>query len=242
MSTHRFCARAFTLIELLVVVAIIALLVAILLPSLAKAKQKAKNIQCLANLHANGQIMFNYATEYNGRLPTEAPTVTAGLILWDVSRNMGDNQISVSGALRKSFYCPANPDQNLDSLWNLNNQYRVMGYYFFNKRNNTTIAFLDTSGAPKYSKATTIKVSGNADDQELITDVMISTLTPPYNYTNVILSGAPTHPFATSHMDKGRPAGGNILFLDGHADWRPFNKMQIRYTSVKAADPFLEWF
>jgi len=41
--------NAFTLIELLVVIIIIAILAALLLPVLAKAKQKAQNVQCMSN-------------------------------------------------------------------------------------------------------------------------------------------------------------------------------------------------
>jgi len=61
--------RAFTLIELLVVVAIITLLVGILMPSLAKAKQLAKDVQCGVQLRNIGLAWQTYLTDSNETFP-----------------------------------------------------------------------------------------------------------------------------------------------------------------------------
>ncbi len=61
--------KKFTLVELLAVIAIIGILVSILLPSLAKARNKAMIAVCSSNLRQSGTGKSGYLKDHNYKFP-----------------------------------------------------------------------------------------------------------------------------------------------------------------------------
>lgn len=61
--------KGFTLIELLVVITIIGILAAIALPNYIKAKDKAREAEVKANVHAIQIALERYATDHSGQYP-----------------------------------------------------------------------------------------------------------------------------------------------------------------------------
>jgi prepilin-type N-terminal cleavage/methylation domain-containing protein/prepilin-type processing-associated H-X9-DG protein len=83
-TMHRQTAsrawKAFTLIELLVVIAIIAILAALLLPALATAKEKSRQIYCINSERQQAFAVFMYSDEHGDVPPPVAFRSSSGAI------------------------------------------------------------------------------------------------------------------------------------------------------------------
>jgi prepilin-type N-terminal cleavage/methylation domain-containing protein/prepilin-type processing-associated H-X9-DG protein len=120
LSKRRTCVSAirspfgFTLVELLVVIGIIALLISILLPSLSRAQEQARMVNCLSNLRQLGSAFQMYLNENKGKFP--APSAgnqrAEDWLYWQSGRVLEESGINryltSSGTFEpRYFICPS---------------------------------------------------------------------------------------------------------------------------------------
>ena len=129
-----------------------------------------------------------------------------------------------NGCVRGTLYCPANPDQNADELWNwyIKNGYRVTGYAF---------TFPPIPSARPLIADCTISQPGQNSP--------VPANQNNYNWTQI--QGGWTKQHKTSHLINGRPVGGNIVMLDGHVEWRKFRYPMLPRTDPSSGAPTFWW-
>jgi prepilin-type processing-associated H-X9-DG protein len=115
-AARRARFAAFTLVELLVVIGIIAVLIAILLPTLSRAREQAKGVQCLSNLRQVGTAVTMFTSEHQGFLPkawfNDRPWPSSKT-LWNYpNADVWEWSYVISSYLAKNegvFRCPSDP-------------------------------------------------------------------------------------------------------------------------------------
>jgi hypothetical protein len=60
---------------------------------------------------------------------------------------------------------------------------------------------------------------------------------PTYNYTAI--KGGYPKPHTSPHLKGKYPSGGHVSMLDGHTEWRPFDRMTVR--AAGSGSPTFWW-
>ena len=224
--------KGFTLVELLVVISIIALLLSILMPALGKVREQTRRVVCASNLRQQGIGLLIYANSNNNVLP---PSVyNNGRWVWDLSYYTTDLILAaMGGGGKEMFFCPSSKKRrDMDAYWRFSesdlnrpeptavsvrkNHWRALAYGYL----------LDSyDGRDPNNKMWISKLSDveRPTGTALVLDGTIEYGGAFDGYGDIGLS--------SNHLtSNGAPAGGNILFVDGHVDWRPFSKMEPRFT------------
>ena len=235
-SGPRRTKGAFTLPEMLVVVAIVGILAALLLPSLARARQKALQVECISRLRQWGMAFEHYAEDNSGRIARECYEP-----LGEVTIN---NWSQVKGRPR-----PDGTTDSLDVWYNalppVLSQPPTLHYagladriHFFNPRN---LIHCPAAQFPKHALRPTYQfpLFSMAMNSQLIQSgpsIRLSTIEAGDPARTVIfldnlLEGEPRVHSAQERRHLGQPGayanrfgprhqdGGNLAFADGHAAW-----------------------
>jgi prepilin-type processing-associated H-X9-DG protein len=152
-----------------------------------------------------------------------------------MAAGLGGASTNSANQLRQVLYCPGGftTVQDVAFWWDYMSGHRVTSYQFITSRDGGQTGYPTTLNGPKgflvkittpYTNLFTVSTT------ELVTDVVPSEGAGNLSdkFTGVYTSNPTELPkgYNASHMAGKMPAGGNILFMDNHVEWRKFREMQ----------------
>lgn len=170
-----------------------------------------------------------------------------------VSDELSGGSGSTTNFYKGIFYCPGSvllQAQNLNYWWDYigtgSDTHRVTSYQWIISRDGISGEYGTSGSAVKLSmpKGYLNKISTpftntyNLANTEMVSDAVISqgTFSPGMSGMNPtgnsFINVSSTNPqelpqgYTSNHMSQKVPAGGNILFMDCHVEWRTFKAMQ----------------
>ncbi len=102
----------FTLVELLVVIGIIALLIAMLMPALRKARESARQVSCLSNIHQIHISLVSYGADNHNYLPQAWHIMERQWQGWAWSSFLHNIMAKYQNPSSKVWLCPGWPEDD----------------------------------------------------------------------------------------------------------------------------------
>ena len=213
----------FTLTELLVVIGIVALLISILLPSLARVRRRAMQTACLANMREIGHGLQMYLADSRSVLPNHISNYGATSVYDFADDGVYDRFPCTLGAVvpylkdRRVLACPA-IDPGIVHPWH---GVGTTATSDTNYSGNAVLAGIKASRVKRSSEIIILQ-EWTARDRVFFYRPGRPFWNDPVLYwwrdDNTV-----SHTEDSSNCHDG---GGNLLFVDGHAEWRDHKSLR----------------